>query len=155
YHAENLRGRLLLLTRLVAIAGELGDLFLRGDPWTLMARALRPVAALRRCRFAGARFCGFAISVGALSHCLRQGLRSASTIAYRDTITAGITDPRNGVRRSFCTETIRGSACPLWVKSGHWRTSSQCPLYPQKRTSLTATGMSALCQKRTSVRVGR
>ena len=24
--------------------------------------------------------------------------------------------------------------CPLWVKSGHWSTSAQCPLYPQKRT---------------------
>ena len=24
--------------------------------------------------------------------------------------------------------------CPLWVRSGHWGTSSECPLYPQKRT---------------------
>src|SRR6516165_10631975 len=24
--------------------------------------------------------------------------------------------------------------CPLWVKSRHWSTSNQCPLYPQKRT---------------------
>jgi hypothetical protein len=27
--------------------------------------------------------------------------------------------------------------------------SDPCPLYPQKRTFVTATGMSALCQKRT------
>jgi len=25
-------------------------------------------------------------------------------------------------------------SCPLWVKSRHWSTSAQCPLYPQKRT---------------------
>ena len=25
--------------------------------------------------------------------------------------------------------------CPLWVKSGHFGVSVQCPLYPQKRTS--------------------
>src|SRR5262249_54059529 len=81
YHAENLRGRLLLLTRLVAIADELGGLFLRGDPWTLMARALRPVAALRRCRFAGALFCRLAVSVGPLSHCLRQ--RAQECVDYR------------------------------------------------------------------------
>src|SRR6516164_1763477 len=41
-------------------------------------------------------------------------------------------------------------SCPLWVKIGHWATSEQCPLYPQKRTSELSRGMSALCQKRTS-----
>src|SRR6516162_8285602 len=39
--------------------------------------------------------------------------------------------------------------CPLWVKSGHWGTSEQCPLYPQKRTLISTVVMSALCQKRT------
>ena len=39
--------------------------------------------------------------------------------------------------------------CPLWVKSRHRRTSNQCPLYPQKRTSMSTIAMSALCQKRT------
>src|SRR5262249_2496852 len=39
--------------------------------------------------------------------------------------------------------------CLLWVKSRHWGTSDRCPLYPRKQTLLKATGMSALCQKRT------
>src|SRR5215472_13719792 len=38
---------------------------------------------------------------------------------------------------------------PLWVKSGHWGTSEQCPLYPQKRTLELTRVMSALCQKQT------
>jgi hypothetical protein len=33
--------------------------------------------------------------------------------------------------------------CPLWVRSGHWSTSNQCLLYPQKRTLRSAAGMSA------------
>src|SRR6516164_9687707 len=40
--------------------------------------------------------------------------------------------------------------CPLWVKSGHRSTSTQCLLYPQKRTLKLSREMSALCQKRTS-----
>src|SRR6516164_4236663 len=31
--------------------------------------------------------------------------------------------------------TLQPPRCPLWVKSGHWKTSRQCPLYPRKRTS--------------------
>ena len=38
---------------------------------------------------------------------------------------------------------------PLWVKSRHCSTSTQCPLYPQKQTFVAATSMSALCQKQT------
>jgi hypothetical protein len=41
-------------------------------------------------------------------------------------------------------------SCPLWVKSRHWGTSEQCPLYPQKRTLVEPVGMSALCHKQTS-----
>jgi len=44
--------------------------------------------------------------------------------------------------------------CPLWVKSRHRRKFSQCPLYPQKRTSELRRGMSALCQKRTFCTAG-
>ena len=33
---------------------------------------------------------------------------------------------------------------------GHWAGPGQYPLYPQKRTLVERTGMSALCQKRTS-----
>src|SRR6516225_6630401 len=39
--------------------------------------------------------------------------------------------------------------CPLWVKSGHRGQLKQCLLYPQKRTLLRATGMSALCHRAT------
>ena len=35
--------------------------------------------------------------------------------------------------------------CPLWVKSGHRRTSNQCPLYPQKRT--LETTLRYVCSK--------
>jgi len=45
---------------------------------------------------------------------------------------------------------VRFGRCPLWVISGHSAKSDLCPLYPQKRTSITTAGMSALCQKRTS-----
>ena len=41
---------------------------------------------------------------------------------------------------------------PLWVNNGDDALKSQCPLYPQKRTLLSATGMSALCQKQTLAR---
>jgi len=37
----------------------------------------------------------------------------------------------------------------FWVRSGHSAKSGQCPLYPRKRTLLSTTRMSALCQKRT------
>jgi cytochrome c oxidase subunit I len=37
--------------------------------------------------------------------------------------------------------------CPLWVKSGHPIRVVSCPLYPQKRTLLIASRMSAKCQK--------
>src|SRR6516162_1549825 len=37
-------------------------------------------------------------------------------------------------------------ACPLWVKSRHRVISSQCPLYPEKRTLELSREMSALCQ---------
>src|SRR5262249_16643751 len=39
--------------------------------------------------------------------------------------------------------------CPLWVKSRHRSTASQCPLYPRKRTLVERVVMSALCQKQT------
>jgi hypothetical protein len=40
--------------------------------------------------------------------------------------------------------------CPLWVISGHIVNFRQCPLYPQKRTSLSVIRDAALCQKPTS-----
>jgi hypothetical protein len=35
------------------------------------------------------------------------------------------------------------------------RLKTQCPLYPRKRTSLSAIAMSVLCQKRTSLPVSQ
>src|SRR6516225_2077662 len=49
----------------------------------------------------------------------------------------------------LCITANSGYPCPPWVKSGHWGTSNQCPLYPQKRTSELSRAMSALCQKQT------
>src|SRR5262249_30341243 len=57
--------------------------------------------------------------------------------------------PRNGVQGSGCKATILSRRCPLWVKSRHQGATRSCPLYPQKRTWITAVVMSALCQKRT------
>ena len=54
-----------------------------------------------------------------------------------------------GGHGSVCTAAILTRPCPLWVRSGHWSTSAQCLLYPQKRTSELNRGMSALCQKQT------
>src|SRR5262245_13036030 len=64
-------------------------------------------------------------------------------------ITAGICDQRNRIQGSSCTAVIPNCQCPLWVKSGHWGTSEQCPLYPQKQTLELSRVMSALCQKQT------
>src|SRR5262249_38858615 len=55
--------------------------------------------------------------------------------------------------RSRCASQQKATrSCPLWVISRQQDLMSRsrgCPLYPQKRTSSEATGMSALCQKRT------
>ena len=55
----------------------------------------------------------------------------------------------NGVQALVCTAAILSRPRPLWVRSGHWSTSAQCLLYPQKRTLELSRGMSALCQKQT------
>jgi len=39
--------------------------------------------------------------------------------------------------------------CPLWVKSGHVRCTTPCPLCPRKRHQMRHSGMLALGQKRT------
>src|SRR5262249_11270402 len=58
--------------------------------------------------------------------------------------------PPNFWRPKFSFGDTDGSRrCPLWVKSGHRSTSSQCLLYSQKGTSELTRGMSALCQKQT------
>jgi hypothetical protein len=51
------------------------------------------------------------------------------------------------VRSGMCPKAIKlltRGECPLWVKSRHRIRSASCPLYPQKRTSLSAIGMSAV-----------
>ena len=54
-------------------------------------------------------------------------------------ITAGICDQRNGDQGLVCTAAILSRSCPLWVKSRHHGASTQCPLYPQKRTLALTT----------------
>ena len=52
------------------------------------------------------------------------------------------------VTESVVTESVVNTANPappLWVKSGHRRTTGSCPLYPRKRTLELRRGMSALC----------
>jgi hypothetical protein len=39
--------------------------------------------------------------------------------------------------------------CALWVRSGHFASSDQCPLYRRRRTLVERAGMSALCYKQT------
>src|SRR6516164_290784 len=50
-------------------------------------------------------------------------------------------------RNDQCAAKNFDHSCPLWVKSGHFRVSERCPLYPQKQTLIEPVGMSALCQK--------
>src|SRR6476660_6261409 len=38
---------------------------------------------------------------------------------------------------------LNSAGCPLWVTSGHFALHSPCPLYPRKRTFVSAVGMSA------------
>src|SRR6202040_3864733 len=54
---------------------------------------------------------------------------------------------------SVCTAAILTRPCPLWVKSGHDAIKLRCPLYPRKRTFVSAFWMSALGQKRTSAQL--
>ena len=53
------------------------------------------------------------------------------------------------VSAALCNTAKSARRCPFWVKSGRDGSNLQCPLYPQKRTSLSTVVMSALCQKRT------
>src|SRR6516225_10997297 len=46
---------------------------------------------------------------------------------------------------ALCITANSDCRCPLWVKSRHSTTADQCPLYPQKRTFVSAVVMSALC----------
>src|SRR5262249_2107098 len=39
---------------------------------------------------------------------------------------------RSGSHRETGSGRVGPRECPLWVKSGHWGTSEQCPLYPPK-----------------------
>ena len=104
------------------------------DSAAAKTEALNGLARIKRSSVFGRWRTRRALNEIAPSHCLPQGIRSAPTIAYRDAITAGIYDRRNGVRRSFCVATILRTVCPLWLISGHRNTFEPCPLYPQTRT---------------------
>jgi hypothetical protein len=68
---------------------------------------------------------------------------------------AGLPDEDSCIRRlrlrtatlSECIVANLGGQCPLWVKSGHRVGSRSCPLYPQKRTLVQRSVMSAGRQK--------
>ena len=57
---------------------------------------------------------------------------------------------QGGVRPlGFCFRR-QSEVCPLWVISRHRVTSASCPLFPSKRTFISAVCTSALCQWPTS-----
>jgi len=62
---------------------------------------------------------------------------------FQSGITAPICDLRNGVKGHVCRAAILRCSRPLWVKSRHRIGASRCPLYPRKRTLLSASWMSA------------
>src|SRR5262249_1108563 len=73
--------------------------------------------------------------------------RSAAKAALRDR--SGVPYPRSLYRATSAGKQPINRQCPEGVKSGSKDLLLRCPLYPQKRTSQNAVGMSALCQKRT------
>ena len=64
--------------------------------------------------------------------------RSSKSHVYSSKICVAAASQQNGRRR-----------LPFWLKTGHRSAADQCPLYPQKRTSMSAIAMSALCHKQT------
>jgi len=79
----------------------------------------------------------------------RIALTEAGTTPNRTQLQQGFATSEMGFRGQFARQQSLSRQCPLWVISGHWGTSEQCPLYPRKRTLRRATSMSALCQKQT------
>src|SRR6516225_10505825 len=51
--------------------------------------------------------------------------------------------------RIACIAAKLRDECPLWVNNGHRGYLKECPLYPQKRTSVERVGRSPLCHNRT------
>ena len=79
----------------------------------------------------------------------RIAFLEAQDHANNERLQQGFTTGGMGFGGQFARQQSHTAQCPLWVKSGHRRTSNQCP-HPQKRTLELSCGMSALCQKRTS-----
>jgi hypothetical protein len=46
------------------------------------------------------------------------------------------------------TGAIAQKQCPFWVKSGYRVAFASCPFFPSKQTFVSASGTSAMCQKR-------
>jgi hypothetical protein len=88
------------------------------------------------------RFSGAALSTSMIVRDEDFEVLSGQTVRYDRKA-----DLRAGAMHRIAAE--HASRCPLWVKSRHRSTPAQCPLYPQKRTLLITTDMSALCQKHT------
>src|SRR5215472_12996620 len=49
---------------------------------------------------------------------------------------------KDRIAQHCCAAGFQSCLCPLWVKSGHHPFTKPCSLYPRKRTSTDATGMS-------------
>jgi hypothetical protein len=79
----------------------------------------------------------------------RIAFTKAGTTPIKTQLQQGFAIGGMGSDRHFAQQQSEAARCPLWVKSRHSAVSEQCPLYPQKQTSIERVGMSALCQKRT------
>jgi len=77
----------------------------------------------------------------------RRGIRLAVPDATIRSATCGGRKRRSLLERVMLTKQLSHTA---GVMSRVSRSFAQCPLYPQKRASLSAIAMSALCQKRTA-----
>src|SRR5215471_20655059 len=77
-----------------------------------------------------------------LQHLILHGLVSAFVRAMPYTLLGPALETTEKLRPN-CPAVPERSRCPLWVKSRHWGSSERCPLYPQKRTFVGATGTSA------------
>ena len=78
----------------------------------------------------------------------RIGLPKAGTTPIRTRLQQGFATGGMGFRGQFGGYQSLSRQCPLWVKSRHCPPTSQCPLYPRKRTSPKALVMSAKCHYR-------
>src|SRR5215469_17717907 len=89
--------------------------------------------------------------MSASSSCHRMLLRSADNWRHVSSVTVYRIAPLHQATGAKQFDRLEPgdigttARCPLWVISRHEAPKPRCPLYPQKRTSFAAAGMSALC----------